>query len=228
MFIRKVLVGEKPDADLQQLVKWCRDLRKMRLSPAQVSAGAGSRSIFHTKRTRVSRIGIRCNFGRMLYRLAKFSKPSQIIELGTGSGLAAGFLSKGAPEAQVYTVEIDPARIKFASNALTQLQLENLHILQQDFDEYISRSGNISTPFLVFMDGNHRFEPTLKYFDFFASRADENSVIVLDDIHWSDEMERAWKMIRQDPRVVITVDLFFTGVVFFRSGIPRQDFIINF
>ena len=42
-------------------------------------------------------------------------------------------------------------------------------------------------------------------------------------------METAWNTIRNDPRVYLTIDLFFIGFVFRRDEFKvRQDFIIRF
>jgi hypothetical protein len=57
----------------------------------------------------------------------------------------------------------------------------------------------------------------------------EYSILVFDDIHWSSEMEQAWKTIREQPEVTMTIDLFFIGLVFFRKEHKeKQDFVIRF
>ena len=60
-------------------------------------------------------------------------------------------------------------------------------------------------------------------------KTDENSILIFDDIHWSEEMELAWKEIQNHPLVTVTIDLFFIGIVFFRKeNIVKQHFQINF
>ena len=46
---------------------------------------------------------------------------------------------------------------------------------------------------LVFIDGNHRYEATLKYFELLKNNLSDKSIVVLDDIHWSSGMRRAWR-----------------------------------
>jgi hypothetical protein len=54
-------------------------------------------------------------------------------------------------------------------------------------------------------------------------------VLIFDDIHWSRDMERAWAAIKKDPRVLLTVDLFFIGLVFVREEFKvKQEFTIRF
>jgi len=81
---------------------------------------------------------------------------------------------------------------------------------------------------MVYIDGNHRKGPTLRYFDKMSSSISDSSFIVLDDIHWSQEMEDAWEEIKNDDRALLTIDLFFVGLVFFRHDFKiKQDFKIR-
>jgi predicted O-methyltransferase YrrM len=50
----------------------------------------------------------------------------------------------------------------------------------------------------VYIDGNHRYEPTMKYFDLLMQYSHEGTILVSDDIHWSLEMTQAWKAIEKD------------------------------
>jgi predicted O-methyltransferase YrrM len=82
---------------------------------------------------------------------------------------------------------------------------------------------------LAFIDGNHRKEPTLRYFETILPKTHEGSCIVFDDIHWSSEMEEAWELIRKDERVKLSIDLFFIGIVFFRTEFrEKQHFSIRY
>ena len=47
-------------------------------------------------------------------------------------------------------------------------------------------------PGLVFIDGNHRKEPVINYFNQVADMSDNNSVVIIDDINSSREMAEAW------------------------------------
>ena len=62
---------------------------------------------------------------------------------------------------------------------------------------------------LGFVDGNHRLQPTINYFQQFLSQSHNNTILVFDDIHWSREMEEAWLTIKQHPQVRCTIDIFF-------------------
>ena len=117
-----------------------------------------------------------------------------------------------------------------AKKNFNTLGLKNIELVEGNFDETltgtITKMGNID---MVFVDGNHRYEPTVRYFRDLLPAMQEHSILVFDDIHWSKEMEQAWEEIKQDPAVTLSIDLFFIGLVFFRKEQKaKQHFVVRF
>lgn len=164
----------------------------------------------------------------MLYRLVQFVSPRQIIELGTGSGISTAWLASANSNIPVTTIEANTERIKFAQKHLAGPDFRNVEFLNMQFDEFLEQNMEVKCPALIFIDGNHNYTSTMKYFNYFLAKVDGDSVIVFDDIRWSGEMERAWKEITENPAVKVSIDLFFMGIVFFRTGLPKQHFVVNF
>jgi predicted O-methyltransferase YrrM len=81
---------------------------------------------------------------------------------------------------------------------------------------------------LVYIDGNHRKAPTLDYFSLLKKYSHNDSVLIFDDIHWSTEMEEAWQIIKTDPEVHVSIDVFDFGIIFFRSQQVKEDFVLKF
>lgn len=167
--------------------------------------------------------------GRLLYRVARHYKPSTILELGTSLGLSTACLALGTPDAKLWTIE---GAATVAGSARRNLHSLNLspEVLTGSFDELLpSLLPVIPALDMAFVDGNHRLEPTLRYFDLLLHHVSRSSVLIFDDIHWSAEMEAAWATIKNDPRVYLTIDLFFLGLVFLRDEfMVKQDFVIRF
>ncbi|MDR9458281.1 MAG: class I SAM-dependent methyltransferase [Salegentibacter sp.] len=80
---------------------------------------------------------------------------------------------------------------------------------------------------LIYFDGHHTKEATLKYFELLLPTAHNDSVFVFDDIHWSRGMEEAWDIIKKHPEVRVSIDTFHLGLIFFRKEQVKQDFIIR-
>ena len=80
---------------------------------------------------------------------------------------------------------------------------------------------------LVFIDGNHQKEATLSYFQKLLPLAHNETVFIFDDIHWSAGMEEAWKEIQANPKVTVSIDSFFWGLVFFRKEQKKEHFVLR-
>ena len=79
----------------------------------------------------------------------------------------------------------------------------------------------------MFVDGNHQKDATLKYFEWCLPKVHENTLLIFDDIYWSEGMKEAWAQIKAHPQVTVTVDLFWIGLVYFRKGQVKEDFKIR-
>jgi predicted O-methyltransferase YrrM len=164
----------------------------------------------------------------LLYRIARWYKPDNMLEFGTAAGISALYLGKGSPESRLITME---GCMGLASVATKSFKKRNLNVEVEigDFDaileDVLERIDQLD---LVFFDGNHRLAPTLNYFSQCLTKANENSVFLFDDIHWSPGMSKAWKTIKKDKRVTLTIDLFWLGMVFFRKDMEKQDFVIRY
>ncbi len=168
-------------------------------------------------------------FGKLFFRLVDHLQPKNIVELGTSLGMSTSYLAAANKNANVQTLEGCPETAKVARKVFSSLKLNNIQITVGNFDEtFQSVLNKTSSLDFVFIDGNHQYEPTVRYFEQCLPLVHENSILIFDDIHWSDEMEKAWKQIQSHPEVTATVDLFFIGLVFFKKGQVKQDFILQF
>lgn len=169
-------------------------------------------------------------YGQLLYRILRYYQPETILELGTSLGITTAYLSLACPDAKLISLEGDPQTCAVARQHFQHLNLGRLNLLQGNFDENLpvacKKLGKIS---FAFIDGNHRKEPTERYFREIKPFLVNDSVLIFDDIHWSREMELAWKTIQSDPQVTCSIDLFFLGIIFFRKEIrEKQHFTIRF
>lgn len=169
-------------------------------------------------------------FGQLLFRIVDQYSPANILELGTSLGITTAYLAAANEHSKVVTMEGAATVAAVARKNFTKLGLQNIRLVEGNFDETLAATvqqmGSID---LAFVDGNHRYEPTLRYFREILPAMHEYSILIFDDIHWSAEMEQAWAEIQQDPAVTLSIDLFFIGLVFFRKEQKiKQHFTIRF
>jgi len=229
--VSKVLKREDDEA-LKQIAEWRKKLIKSKIAISTSDTGAGSKAHNSNKRTVgqiVRRSSIPHKYGRVLYSLVKEFKPTTVIELGTGIGISTAYLAKACSECIVFSVEGDKEKMNFAAKSLEQLEMKNVTLLNGKFKDLLQGLYNNAVhPILIFVDGDHSYEGTMSYFSEILKSLNPEIIVVFDDIRWSPEMERAWSSIKSDAEVVLSIDLFFMGIVFFRKGMYKQDFVINF
>ncbi|MBN2616225.1 MAG: class I SAM-dependent methyltransferase [Bacteroidales bacterium] len=232
--IEKVLKDKSKHSDFSFIEKYRKSLSRSRTVIETVDFGerSGNKqylSTFEKLGPLVTKRTLKKAQGRALYRLNQYFKPKTILEFGTAAGISAAYLKLPVPDATMITMEGCASLADVASNTLSKLQVKNTDIRIGDFEVTLPKVlENLDTLDMVFFDGNHRFEPTVEYFNQCVEKANENSYFVFDDIHWSPGMEKAWKTIKKDPRVIVSIDLFWMGIVFFRKGMPKQDFVIRY
>ncbi|RZA00479.1 MAG: class I SAM-dependent methyltransferase [Sphingobacteriaceae bacterium] len=165
---------------------------------------------------------------QLLHRLAAFLKPETIIELGTCLGVTTLYLQKAAPNAKIYTLEGCPQTAAVAGAQFAEAGLNNIDLVVGNFDDTLhSIIDSLPKLDFVFVDGNHQKDATLKYFEWCLPKVHEDTLLIFDDIYWSEGMKEAWAQIKAHPQVTVTVDLFWFGLVFFKPGRAKEDFMVK-
>lgn len=169
-------------------------------------------------------------YAQLLFRIANYYDSKMIVELGTSFGITTSYLASANTDSKVFTFEGAKNIAHIARHNFEKLKLKNIELTEGDFKKTLPLlNKKFEKVDLLFVDGNHRKDPTLEYFNFFLSKATNNSIFIFDDIHWSAEMEEAWKLIQAHPSVTLSIDLFFIGLVFFSSDFKvKQHFTIRF
>jgi len=195
--------------------------------------GAGS-AVSNTKSRRMADIAKHAvksrKYAQLLFRIVHHYQPAHILELGTSLGISTAYMARANPQATVVTGEGSSAIAAQALQHFRALDLQKIKLVQGNFDDTLPQlMAALPTIDLAFMDGNHRLEPTLRYFEQLLTKTTENSLVILDDIHWSEGMEQAWQQVKEHPAVTLSIDLFFIGLVFFRKDFKvKQHFTIRF
>jgi predicted O-methyltransferase YrrM len=211
-------------------------LRKSLLKSADeievLDLGAGSGHMKGDKRKVrdiAAHAGKQSKYGRLLFRLSERFNAAEMLELGTSLGISALYQKAGNRAGHMTSLEGCPNTAAIAAKNFQSMDMADIRIMPGDFDQtlplYLQSIQKLDQ---VFFDGNHRHEPTIRYFRACLAKAHEGSVFIVDDIHWSPGMEAAWEEIKAMPEVTVTLDLFFMGLVFFRKGQAREHFEIRF
>ncbi len=194
--------------------------------------GAGSH-INNNRQKKISSIAKNAlkspKLAKLLHRLVVFFKPATVIELGTCLGITTAYLASASPQSKVITMEGCPQTAGVAKNNLQKLGLQNVELITGNFDDEFPKLINaLKQVDFVFVDGNHRRKATMDYFELCLPKVHENSVLIFDDIYWSQGMKEAWQEIKNHPQVTLTIDLFWIGLVFFKKRQEKEHFKVKF
>jgi predicted O-methyltransferase YrrM len=205
-------------------------LLKSDLTIDVLDLGAGSRHVAGTKR-RLADIASTsvtpAPWARFYHRICQQLEAKRVLELGTSLGLTTLYLAQ-VPGVRVFTCEGSSAIAGVAQTNFEHMSARNISLLQgpidDTLDEFLQDPAKLD---FVLMDANHRYEPTVHYFNRIMRRLSEKSIVAIDDIHQSAEMEKAWHELKNHPVVYGSVDLFRCGLLFFDPALHRQHFIWN-
>ena len=229
--IDKVIYDFEPKkvyADIEALRK---QLLNDKRSIQVIDLGAGSKvNNDQTKKIRdIARNALKPRrLAQLLYRLAADLKPLNIIELGTCLGITTVYLQNASPKAKVYSLEGSPETAAVALETFQKAGLTNIAEITGNFDDTLPGViKELDQLDFVFVDGNHQRDATIKYFEWCLAKVHEDTILIFDDIYWSEGMKEAWSVIKAHPRVTVTVDLFWIGLVFFKKGQAKEDFLVK-
>ncbi|MEZ4989907.1 MAG: class I SAM-dependent methyltransferase [Saprospiraceae bacterium] len=196
-----------------------------------VDHGAGSqlgRQQHHTVRRIAHYSAITPIAGQLLFRIVNFLKPQRLLELGTSLGVSAIYQMAANRNAEMITIEGNPAVAKLAKQHFQEFGLPEVKVIVSTFNDTLPQLIIAGEQFDFFhFDGDHRYQPTIDYFQQCLELSHSNSVICIGDIYWSSEMKKAWNELRIHPKVRLSIDVFHFGLLFFRSQqIEKEDFTL--
>lgn len=166
-------------------------------------------------------------YSTIYLRLARYFEAKSIVELGTAFGINTLYLAEKS-DAAITTFEGSPAIADIAAITFEFAAKKNINLIQGNIDKTLPVFlQSIRRLDFAFLDANHRYEATLMYFEWLVKKMHDKSILILDDIHYSIQMERAWHAIRHHRLVYGTADLFRCGIVFFDPSLNKQHVILQ-
>ena len=169
--------------------------------------------------------------GQLLFRLVNFmgqeeKRPLEILELGTSLGITTAYLSSADSRNHVVTLEGSEVVLQVARGVWRALRLNNIESKVGNIDDtlYLYAREKLD---LAYVDANHTYEATMRYADYLLPRMHEKGVLVIDDIHYSEEMERAWTALKNDSRVTTSMDLYHMGLLFVDTHYLKRHYRIR-
>jgi len=190
----------------------------------------GQRLVSHIARTSLESPQVM----QLLFRLVLFlsqqlNRPLHIVELGTSLGISTAYLQMANLQNHVLTFEGCPQVMDMAQKNWHKLGLDTIQSVVGNIDEVLHDTLLNSARVIDFayLDAHHTCQATLDYYAQIKPYLQSTSMVVLDDIHYSADMERAWKQILSYPEITSTMDLGSCGILFLDPHYLRKHYILR-
>jgi predicted O-methyltransferase YrrM len=190
--------------------------------------GAGSKRLKKADRkvSSVTKYSTSSRKYSLLYQFFCNKTPAEVVfELGTCVGINTQYFSQST-KGTLYTFEgaeeLWKKAQEFPNSGNTHFILGNLaHSLPYILEK-------IHEVDFALVDANHTFEATVEYFELLLPKIKETSIIAIADIHWSKEMYKAWKHIQTNSKVIISLDFYECGILFFDKRLNKSHYILSY
>lgn len=219
-----------------EAIEWARDqMLKSELLLEVLDYGAGRNGVANDEAPRLvstsvatvaRRSGSGPQQGQRLFKLANWLDARQVLEFGASLGIGTMYLSAAleGTNGQMVALEGCPDCANIARKNLEILEYHKTEIItgafEQTLDGALKKLGRLD---LIWLDGNHRYQPTLDYFEACLPFSHHNTVFVFDDVHWSPGMARAWKAVQSHPKVTLTLDCWDFACAFINPDFKEKQ-----
>lgn len=214
--------------DFEQLAKIRKELRKSKETVEFIELGAGSRKLNQATTRSVNHI---CKYGissdyqcKVLFNIANWYGGTHIVEIGTSLGLSTCYLATARRKAKVVSFDGSKDLQVIAQKNATKLNLKHVSFIEGNFEDTLpSYFANCKKIDLLYLDGNHRKEATLRYFNWALPVLSNKAVVVVDDIHWSSGMYEAWNELISRKEIKASFETPYFGLLFLDNEIPKHN-----
>lgn len=158
---------------------------------------------------------------RLLYRLVNYLEPEAVVSFGTLSALNTTALALGNLQTKVY---LDHSADFLET--MNSMGVVNVNLLRRDKPER-EQLERLTLDF-VFFGLNDFGEDTWNKLEEALTQANEETVLIFEGIHHSNRTEAAWEAIVADEDVTLSIDVYTLGIVFFREGVEKQEFVLKY
>lgn len=156
------------------------------------------------------------SYGRLLYKLVRDYRPQRCLELGTCLGISTAFIASALSQngkGQMVTLEGSSSRSAYAEQVLSALKLSEIKFITGPFNQTLDPLlEDYQDVDFCYIDGHHDGDATIHYFEKISAVLSDGAIVVVDDITWSEDMNRAWNTIRKKEEVALTVDTYMMGI----------------
>jgi len=192
--------------------------------------GAGSKKMNNFRKVKnvLKNSSSKGKYAKLLFKISHYFQPKNILELGTSLGVGTLNLHLGNPESTLTTIEGCPNTFEFTKANFQKKNLTQINLINDQFSNFIQNLDKDVKFDLIYIDGHHDGKALENYLDTLTPHFHNDTIILLDDIRWSDSMLNSWNRIIALDKFHVSIDFFRMGLITPRKQQVKEHFIIKF
>lgn len=166
--------------------------------------------------------------GQIIFRIIQNAQFKTLLELGTNLGMETQYMALANLKARCITVTRSAelaalAQKRFQKQGLNHIELKILQSEETPL-KVIEKFDNLD---FVLFNQSFTSHDILDLFNKCLLKKNNGSIFVFLGIHGRPEMTRAWKKIRTDKDVQVTMDLYNLGIVMFNPELEKKNYVLR-
>ena len=166
-------------------------------------------------------------FSSFLQLFINYLNASKILETGTSLGINTLYLASSNAE-NVITIEGSKIISLHAAKHFKKLKAEKIRLVNGTLQDVLEQEIVRYKPDFYFLDADHKSSSVAFCIDLILKHTPNTKCIVIHDIYWSKDMKELWADLVEDPRFVLSIDVFQAGILFPKLEMPKQHFVLRF
>jgi len=163
----------------------------------------------------------------LLLKITHYFKPKNILEIDTSIGFETMALSIGNPISKITAFKKETTNIAITQNLFEDFKLESIQLITGDINKTLPFYLKNKQLDLVYFNKITSKENTLNYFNWCLEAVHNNSIFIINNLNNSKETQQTWETLKSHPKVSVSINTYFIGVLFFRKEQEQEHFTIR-
>jgi hypothetical protein len=160
-------------------------------------------------------------YAKVVFRLIREFKPSVIANYGPTFGVNLALMAIADNNSIVYQLINDASCNTISKELLNDSAISNIRFFHED-------SVLTSSPEFIYVNYPGNPGRSRSVIQIILENHGADDVLIIRGIHESAEMEIYWMEVIESGSVHVSLDLFEIGIVLFRKGLQKENFIHRF
>lgn len=167
-------------------------------------------------------------YARFLFRLVNYLQPCNVLELGPSIGLNTLYMALPYADTNCTLITSEPDMLLLADRLLKGYEVDNVTLREEAWslalDRYLQANTSIDLIYCILAPSFSLEE----IYDKCKHSMHAQSVFVVQGIRANEKNRQAWETIKRDKDVIVSIDMYSMGILFYDQTLTPKDYTLYF